>query len=505
VRMDALRRPDVASFAAQRLDPKERREVSEASKKLLGQFRETLPQKGQATKALVGEAGETAIAGIYLSVKDDADGGSLFERVRTRMGRLQIGTDNPEAVDRVYNAVALMDATETLMAQASVPSLAQLDAPRLEAAYVNFSDRLEDYAKTAPTDPEQVDRTTAAANMAMIDYSSAVSAQATTFSSAGLLGEAQRRILAIFQDLTLAGFARRNPGLEHRAGVAKGGTLVLAYASKAELAALMERAGPRLDKLADGLKLSRLTGSFSANLSAAAKEVLSVAGGRGNDPLSDFVVLADFCLPGKCCDADCSDIVLEGALPEKIFDLDGSGRMAVDPVIPNGILPGRPGNIPKREELSKLFDGIGVRPGNFESRRPILKRAEPAPDQPSRPDTPDRPSEPDQPSRPDTPDRPREPDPPVERGVGVVAGQVTGAGSLASTPVPNAALVANDLQTRAVTRIAVAARTGSFKSRLPAGKYSFTAEAEGFESTSVDVAVEPDSEQEIALRMKKAR
>jgi hypothetical protein len=62
-----------------------------------------------------------------------------------------------------------------------------------------------------------------------------------------------------------------------------------------------------------------------------------------------------------------------------------------------------------------------------------------------------------------------------------------------------------DLQTRAATRIAVAARTGSFKTRLPAGKYQFVAQAEGFESTTLDVAVEPGSEQEIALRMKKAR
>jgi hypothetical protein len=279
---------------------------------------------------------------------------------------------------------------------------------------------------------------------------------------------------------------------------------VLAYASKAELAALMERAGPRFDKLADSLNLTRLTGSFAASISEAAKEVLNAAGGgRGSDPLSDFVVLADFCLPSKCCDADCSDIVLDGALPEKIFDLDGSGRMAVDPIIPNGLVPGRPGNIPKREELSKLLDGIGVRPGNFESRRPILTREDTSqPTRPDQPDQPDRPREPDQPDRPDTPDRPADP---AEREPGVVAGQVTGAGSLASTPVPNATLLANDLQTRAATRIAVAARTGSFKTRLPAGKYQFVAQAEGFESTTLDVAVEPGSEQEIALRMKKAR
>jgi hypothetical protein len=31
----------------------------------------------------------------------------------------------------------------------------------------------------------------------------------------------------------------------------------------------------------------------------------------GTDPLDDFVVLADFCIPYLCCDTDCSDIVLK--------------------------------------------------------------------------------------------------------------------------------------------------------------------------------------------------
>lgn len=494
-RMDALRRPEVAAFAAQRLDPKERLANREASKKLLGEFRQKTPEKGAATKALVGDAGETSIAGIYLAVKDSADGASLFERTRDRVARLRIGTDNPEAAERVFNAVALIDSAETLMARASVRSLAEFDAAGTEAAYQDFSDRLEVYAKRAPADPEEVDRTTAASNLAIADYSSAVAAQTATFSSAGLLGEAQRRIVAIFQDLTLAGYARRHPGLEHRAGVPKGGTLVLAYASKAELVALMRRAGARFDRLTGELKLNRLQGSFTEGLATAAAEVLRAAGPRGDDPLSDFVVLADFCLPSKCCDSDCSDIVLADGLPETLFDLDKPGRMAVDPIIPNGTPPTRgpafqPGD---RDALGKLLDGIGVRPGRFAGE--FTRREQPV--------EPSRPTEPDRPERPEEPERPERPDVPVERATGAVAGRVTGAGSASNTALPEAVVFVTERTTRKTTRLAT--RNGEFKTKLPVGAYAFTAEAEGFEANVVEVVVKAGETQEIALRLKKAR
>ena len=36
-----------------------------------------------------------------------------------------------------------------------------------------------------------------------------------------------------------------------------------------------------------------------------------LASAPSSDPLDEFVVLADFCLPTMCCDADCSDIEVE--------------------------------------------------------------------------------------------------------------------------------------------------------------------------------------------------
>jgi hypothetical protein len=86
---------------------------------------------------------------------------------------------------------------------------------------------------------------------------------------------------------------------------------------------------------------------------------------------------------------------------------------------------------------------------------------------------------------------------------GVIAGRVTGAGSAAATPIAEAKVTAVDAATS--RRIPVNARNGEFKVRLPAGKYVFTATADGFETASQDVELGPDATVEIAFRLKKAR
>ena len=473
-RRDALRRPETLSFSALRLRPDDRREIRQASKELLDRFRKTPPKKGEATETLAGDAGEEAIGAFYLAVKDDADGGTLFDRVRDRVAELNLEADRPGATDRIYNAVAAVDAAEELMARASVSSLEDFDALAFETAYVDFSDKMATYVQTAPADPEDADQETASTNLAIADYAPVIAAQTTTFSSAGLLGEAQRRIEAIFADLTLAGAARRHPGLEHRAGVPEGGTLFLYYCSKLELLALMQRAAPELDRLSGELKLSLPPGGLTATIARAAEEVLAAAGPRGEDALSDFVVLGDFCLDSKCCDSDCSDIVLRDRSPETLFDLGGSGRMAVDPVIPNGRPAGASlASAPVGGDgLRALLRGIGVgglaadpggQPGGV---RPAPGgSAGPVP--------------------------------------GLLAGRVTGTGGASSTVVPGSVVLAVKEDTAETTRIET--RDGVFVAKLAPGRYQLQAEAEGFEAAPRSVTIEPGGELRLDLRMRRRR
>lgn len=479
-RIDAVRRPEAVSFSALRLPPEERREIKLASKKLLTRFRTTPVEKGTAIKELVGDADDRSIAGLYLSVKDDTLGGSLYDRVRNRVAELKLDAENPGATDRIYKATALVGSAEDLMFKASAPSLAAFDADGFEAAFTDFSDKMEIYVQTAPADPGDVDQSTASTNIAISDYAPAIAAQTTAFSSAGLLGEVQRRMLAIFADLTLGGYGQRRPGLEHRAGVPKGGTLVLAYASKAELAALMKKAAPQLDRLLGAVKAPVVTGALAAAIAAAAAEVLKAAGPSGEDPLTDFVVLADFCLDSKCCDSDCSDILLESGLPEDLFDLGGSGSMAVDPVVPNGSpTDPRPGSIPiDRDQLSDLLVGIGVGTDGIGGGTAPGLRVEP--------------------------DRGRPvPGQPVERPTGVLTGRVTGSGSASNKVIKESVVLAVNEETGETTRIE--ARKGLFKAKLPAGRFQLVPEAEGFEGAAHSVSIEPDGKVRTDLCMRRKR
>jgi hypothetical protein len=517
-RIDAVRRPEVLGFSGLRLMPEERREIREKSGVLLDRFRAGTVEKGAATRDLSEGAGEGSLGSFYLSVADTTDG-NLFDRVRDGAARLNLGNAERVVVERIYNAVALIDSAETLMQRASVSSLAEFDAAAFETAYVDFSDKLTVYAQTAPIDPGNIDRATAATNLALADYAPAVAAQTVTFSSAGLLGEVQRRIAAIFADLTLEGYARRHPGLEHRGGVPSGGTLVLAYVSKAELARLMPDAARRLDRLTGALNLAAPGGPIAAGMAEAVSEVLRAAGSNSNDPLSEFVVLADFCLPSKCCDSDCSDIVLEGGLPERLFDLDGRGRMAVEPIIPNGAPERGGGGRPplNATDIRSLLAEIGVRPGHFADRltveRPTVERMDRQPPAPQsqpeerpvpergaeRPAPEPRPAERPAPER--GAERPR-PEPARPAAPGRLRGRVVGAGPRGDQPIAGAAITA--LNTETDETIRVTARAGAFELRLPPGRFRITAAARGFRSSTRTITVEAEREVEAELRLRQA-
>ena len=508
LRVEAVRRPDEVQFNALRLDAGERLVLKDTSIALLQRYRDQAVVKGDATKVVVPNAKDEELATFYLAVKDDQDG-NLFDRVRAKTLELNVGTDQTGATDRVYNAVALMDATENLMASTSVKSLAEFDFNRFETDYADFSAKLDAYAVTAPVDTDDVDAKTANTNIAVSDFAPAVAAQTTALSGAGLFGEAQRRMLTIFEELTLEGLAKRNPGLEHRAGVPRGGTLVLPYVAKVELAALMQLAAPQLDRLSGALNLNQ-AGGIAAAIANATAELLKEAGPSGENPLTDFVVLGDFCLSSKCCDDDCTDVIPEDELPGNLFDFSTTGTMGVAPVIPSrtNVLISAPQPAIGQEVLGVLGDiGVG----------PLLRRRAQIPATPGRTAPSPAPAAPaPEPSRP-TPLPTRNPASgetppdigadrtPTRRPVpqATIEGQVLGTGGASRRVIPQATVVARNSDTGTTVRIP--APEGTFRRRVPAGNLDLVAEAPNMVGTPRSANVEPGETATVNVRMVRER
>ena len=593
---EAVRASSDFAFAMKRLPKAERELVDGLSKSLGDEVRAGRFVKGDAVRAAAPEAAERqdTLAALYVKVEARDAEGALFDRVQAALGTAD--TAAGANVQSVYRAVALVDATETLIAKASARSLAELDAPGLETAYAGFADQLASYAAVAPKGGVGVSAETAALNTAIAEQAPAVSAQASLLSGAGLFGEMERRMQAIFESLTLEGYAKRHPGLEHRGGVPAGGTLVLAYASKRELASLI-RVGSRLDRAVVGIRSGAT--DIETGLASAAQEIVKVAGPTSADPLSEFVVLADFCLPSKCCDADCTEVALDDRARPDIFDLEAPGSMGVAPILPNGVAaePRKPDGVDR--ERAAIFEGLGVGKGRrptadgatdleaarrraeraeaeaaaAEAERARLARdaeraaaeaAERAADSreaarlvaerlaererqeadarraeeaaardaeesarrraAERAEVEARRREEDaarQRERDETQRREEEearrreaeaggpsvtldlPTRSVRAGSGVLTGVATGAGRLASTPVPGARVVVTAEDGRTAAEL-TAGDDGGFKAALPPGRYEVAVEAEGFAPTRARVAVTAGDDAEVALRMKRA-
>ncbi|WP_298740412.1 hypothetical protein [uncultured Chitinophaga sp.] len=121
-----------------------------------------------------------------------------------------------------------------------------------------------------------------------------------------LYTEYSRRKAEVLEELFFHKFAARHPGLEHNAGVPKGGTLVLVCAA----------ANPSSDK--HEVFAAMLRNLKSLNEAAKATLLLEAAS------LSDYIVVADFCLPYICCSKTPSvKIELQQVQPVADFEIVG--------------------------------------------------------------------------------------------------------------------------------------------------------------------------------------
>ncbi|RNL91726.1 hypothetical protein ED312_04190 [Sinomicrobium pectinilyticum] len=117
-----------------------------------------------------------------------------------------------------------------------------------------------------------------------------------------LLKEIEERKERILLRLQLSGFAEKHPGLEHHAGVRKGGTFVLVYLAKTQRVISGRDMALKDPFISANMKTSEL----SRELSALGTR-MGNAGLKGIAGVPEGTVIADFSLPYLCC-TDCSPV-----------------------------------------------------------------------------------------------------------------------------------------------------------------------------------------------------
>ena len=261
---------------------------------------------------------DVAVASVFNRVRDRDVGGELFDRVRVAVGDLGLPGDRDELTGMIYPVVALMARTEEMMQAVTARSIADFDEARFDKALRGFADAYENYATRAEVDATKVPKPVADANEAILDRRGLVASMASQFHSAGITAELRKRLEAMFDELTFPSFAQRHPGMEHKGGVPDGGTFVLVYGSAADIAGGLREALGTLGSRMPAVFREFIRGNVPAiDLRRSAEAFSTSATPRNEDVLDNFVVLADFCLPYKCCDSDCSDDAIDRRIRRK--------------------------------------------------------------------------------------------------------------------------------------------------------------------------------------------
>ena len=309
--------PVVADFVGIR--PEERIDIRVLSSTLRSEFRSRELSPNAMVGRVIGEdiratARPTNVAEVFATVSDDrAGGGELIDRLRGIVDRFDLSDlhlDREDAIRVIYPSVSLIARAQELMSATRGVSIAEFDEARFQRVTRGFAAAYEAYAAVAETNPAKTTREIANTNMAIVANRGFVSMMSSQVASGSMIGRIDQQIGRIFSDAILPRFAQLHPGLEHKGGVPDGGTLVLLYASRADLqrgmGALIAEAKAQLDANAESIGIRGLT-----ILRKAMEAVEKSSKPASDDVLDQFVVIADFCLPYLCCDGRCGEAELE--------------------------------------------------------------------------------------------------------------------------------------------------------------------------------------------------
>lgn len=300
------------------LNTEEEKALNKNSEKTLLDFREGVIPKEDLIKVVAMKANQDieleniAVAKIYKRARDTSSGGELLDRVRAATAELNLQGDKEALAQTVYPSVVLMARAEEVMTVASAPSLAHFDADKFDTAMRGFAAAYENYASVADTNTGNDNSEIARANIDIMSSRATIAASATQVSSTAIMAELNKRLMSMFMQNTLPEYVRKHTGLEHKAGVPLGGTLVLLFADRKSIGtnmpAILRKLGAQYEKT-----FTKISGAKLPDVNAAkiTKSLLASSLPKSNDILDSFVVLGDLCLPYLCCEAECAGLDVE--------------------------------------------------------------------------------------------------------------------------------------------------------------------------------------------------
>jgi hypothetical protein len=301
------------------MQPEERTEVRMFSRAMRTELRRRDISANELVGRVIGDEAAVVrpaaqpknVAEIFAHVSDERRGGELIDRLRDVIGNFDLPFDREDAIRVVYPSVALISRAQELMRVTRGVSLAEFDDDRFATVMRGFAAAYDAYAAVAETDATKAGKTIANTNLSIIANRGFVSTMAQQFASGSMSGQIDQQLDEMFEDMALPRYARLHPGLEHKAGVAAGGTYVLVYASRAELArrlrGLMAETSAQLEARAESIGVRGLR----IDVRRVAEALEASSRPNGDDVLEEFVVVADFCLPYLCCEGRCGDQEVE--------------------------------------------------------------------------------------------------------------------------------------------------------------------------------------------------
>lgn len=283
---------------------------------------------------------ENTIGGYYLnSLKEES---RVFGNEVTGINT----TNEQNSLSVIYNSIfAFIDAVEKLMLVLMTSTAATLDTDVLERRYTAYTTSLSRLTLilTMLISSEQVKLSAAVKDLELdmlIDEFFILSTVCIDDRLQTLVDEYLRRLRLFQQQNTFINYYKKHPGLEHKAGVPKGGTFVLVYYSAeesttftaeeiavanrntdAEKAVLFKKEVSGLQEISNSDE--RILRMFVDNCKDASTDdrtkVIDIIDRINRPPVQRFKftdgeVIADFYVPYMCC-SDCPPVAY--ILPEK--------------------------------------------------------------------------------------------------------------------------------------------------------------------------------------------